>query len=340
MVSFIIPVYNGEKYIKRCISSIINSIKSNSDYEIIVVNDGSKDATKEIIEEIKTNSKAVKTIHQKNAGVSLAREKGIQAASGEWIVFVDADDIVTNDIVSIISEYGSRADWLVFSGNVKDVNVLDSSQLEVKEKILMAILNQSEDPVLKNIHLNTVWSKAYRKDLIKKNSIVFETKVYHGEDMLYNIDYMKNCKSVYCIGISVYTLCANNMSATQRFHKNCVQNDMLFLNQLELRNICGDSVEMLEAFQRIALNGIWISMGQYFAHLDNKKSRHTKIVELAEFLNTEPYRMSIKHCSIERNTIRRIIFNMLNFHMYSLVLNFMIIMRKQKKSEQGNMKEI
>ena len=127
MVSFIIPVYNGEKYIKRCISSIINSIKSNSDYEIIVVNDGSKDATKEIIEEIKTNSKAVKTIHQKNAGVSLAREKGIQAASGEWIVFVDADDIVTNDIVSIISEYGSRADWLVFSGNVKDVNVLDSS---------------------------------------------------------------------------------------------------------------------------------------------------------------------------------------------------------------------
>lgn len=340
MVSFIIPVYNGEKYIERCILSIINSMKCSFDYEVIIINDGSKDGTKEIIDRIQIENSVVKVVHQKNAGVSSARDTGIQVAAGDWIVFVDADDIVTADIVSLIATYGIQADWLVFSGKASGVNVLDISKTEEKVKVLTAILNQSEDSVLKNIHLNTVWSKAYKRDVIKANSISFDANVHHGEDMLYNIDYMSHCQSVCCIEKSVYTLCANDMSATQRYQKNCIQNDSAFLSLLKTRNIHENSYEMQETFYKIVLNGIWISIEQYFAHPDNKNTINDRVKELKEFLNSEPYRTCIKKCSIERKKIRKIAFNMLNFHMYSLVLNAAIIMRKPKRVKKDAMKQI
>ena len=92
MVSVIIPVYNAEKYIRKCVSSVLR--QSYSDLEVILVNDGSKDSSSEILHEISEEDQRVVAIDQENTGASGARNSGLDAATGDYIVFVDSDDLI------------------------------------------------------------------------------------------------------------------------------------------------------------------------------------------------------------------------------------------------------
>lgn len=97
LISVIIPVYNGEKYIKRCINSLINQTYKN--IEIIIINDGSKDNSINIIKEISEKDKRIIIIDKENQGVSIARNAGIEKASGDYIMFVDVDDWVKTNMI-------------------------------------------------------------------------------------------------------------------------------------------------------------------------------------------------------------------------------------------------
>lgn len=99
-ISIIIPVYNGEKTIERCINSIINNNYEN--IEIIVINDGSNDRTLEILEKIKKVEKRLKVISQKNSGVSAARNLGIKNSTGDYIYFMDADDYIEENCIKTV----------------------------------------------------------------------------------------------------------------------------------------------------------------------------------------------------------------------------------------------
>jgi len=98
IISIIVPVYNGEKYIRACVESLINQDYSN--IEIILVNDGSLDSSKKIIDEIANSDNRIIAIHQENSGVSTARNHGIKKSKGDYLCFVDVDDYVTKDYVS------------------------------------------------------------------------------------------------------------------------------------------------------------------------------------------------------------------------------------------------
>lgn len=334
MVSFIIPVYNGELFIERCIYSIINSTSNDSDYEVIIIDDGSQDGTHVIIDQIAKKYIFVKVLHQENAGVSAARKAGIVQASGEWIVFVDADDIVTADIVKIISAYEKQADWLIFSGNFLETSSIDMSAPLNKMNTLAAILNQSENIIFKKAHFNTVWSKAYKRSIIKENKIEFEEILHHGEDMLFNIDYLKRCNKICCVAQSVYTLCANGSSATHKYQKNCIQNDRAFFELLNKRNVIGTDSSIQKAYNRMVLNGIWICIGQYFAHPLNKAKMKDKKRQFVDFLNQEPYKLGLKNYYLEKKIFRKIVFALLNFHFYSLVLRgFLFIDKPESLAE-------
>ena len=92
-ISIIIPVYNRERHLEECVDSILLSIEN--DVEIIIVDDGSTDRTPEICDKLKKKSDCIKVIHQTNKGVANARNTGLSAASGEWIAWVDSDDLVS-----------------------------------------------------------------------------------------------------------------------------------------------------------------------------------------------------------------------------------------------------
>ena len=100
IVSIVIPVFNGEAFIKNCITSVIN--QTIQELQIIVVDDGSKDNTLQILRAFENEDERIEVIHQDNAGVSAARNAGLQSVQSEWVLFVDADDTIMPEYLSLI----------------------------------------------------------------------------------------------------------------------------------------------------------------------------------------------------------------------------------------------
>ena len=99
-ITVIIPIFNGEKYIESCVDNLLK--QTLSDFEIILINDGSTDGTKKICNELKEKDFRIKVIHQDNTGVSNARNKGIKSALGEYLCFIDCDDDIDNDYLEVL----------------------------------------------------------------------------------------------------------------------------------------------------------------------------------------------------------------------------------------------
>lgn len=102
-VSIIVPVYNVEKYLQRCIESILT--QTETDFELLLIDDGSKDKSGLMCDDYAQKDKRVNVIHKENGGVSSARNLGIEKANGEWMCFIDADDYVRQDFLSNIQQY-------------------------------------------------------------------------------------------------------------------------------------------------------------------------------------------------------------------------------------------
>ncbi len=314
MISIIIPMYNGEKYIQRCIESINNSF--NKDIEIVIVDDGSTDNSLKICKEIANKCNNIYIYSQKNMGVSSARNFGISKANGEWITFVDADDI-------IIKSFGEETlncniDWIIYSKYFEEDKIV-CNEFE-KNQLKLAINNLKSQ--YNKMHLNTVWSKLYRRAIINRNNIKFNDKLIHGEDMIFNLKYFECCKNIILKKKSVYCLCSNEESATRKFQKNIIKNDDIFLNEV---NKLVDE----KNYNIIVLNSLWICLNQYFFHIDNTKNKKEKILELKEFVNLELYKKILKNLNkIEYPLSRKCIFVLIKTHCYYII--FILFKLKQK----------
>ena len=193
LISIIIPVYNASHYINRCIDSILRQAVCEDDYEIICIDDNSNDNSREIIEEYVSSHSNIKLIcHNQNRQQGAARNTGLNAAKGKYIWFVDIDDYITDNILSWIYERD------IFSGEVDIFQFnsiserLDGSMFH--EDYLEYPLNMSGLDLLKyekdNNYRNRVkatWSKWYRCDFLKKNSLYFKEGVY-WEDVCHTLN--------------------------------------------------------------------------------------------------------------------------------------------------------
>lgn len=228
-LSIIIPVYNGEKYIKRCIDSIINVC--NFKYEILVINDGSTDNTESILNEIKklNNGVNLKIFNNKNNGVSYSRNFGISKAIGKWICFVDSDDIMSKKWYNIFEDkvLNSNSEIVYISQKINELCLKRVTKEEMIEYILCVKPN--------DYFFSTPWSKFFKKELIKENDILFETKLINGEDMLFNLDALKYCKKYSFICENVYIYMNNLESVTHRFNTKMLKSDIRFHELLDFK---------------------------------------------------------------------------------------------------------
>lgn len=186
MVSIVVPVYNADNYLKACLTSIIE--QSYSDIEVLLIDDGSTDESGTICDQFARRDARVKVFHLKNGGVSRARNYGIQSATGEFIVFVDADDCIhpkliewylekRSDEATIMCDWSN--DWKVWKENHPEDVECDLRP----ETDFMDLYSQN--------YINSPWDKLYRADIVKKNQIVFPENMNLGEDLLFNLDYLK-----------------------------------------------------------------------------------------------------------------------------------------------------
>lgn len=176
-VSVIVPVYNAEEYIGATLDSIIN--QDFNSYEIIVVDDGSTDSSPEIISEKLTKSTAdYRIIRQDNAGVSSARNRGMQEATGEYLVFIDADDYVTGNHLSEL--YNGQTDFSMVQFIKKENDKLSTPHRFSTESMTC------DEFIKKELRMEmpfNFWQLMYKASIIKENSIRFNPNLIYGEDI-------------------------------------------------------------------------------------------------------------------------------------------------------------
>lgn len=237
-VSIIVPVYNVEKFIQKCVSSLLT--QSYKNIEIILVDDGSLDRSGDIIDEFGSDNR-INVIHQQNSGVSKARNVGIAAARGEYVMFVDGDDWVDSDyvlyFVSLINKYNVdiAMNTKNYSSSTK-INKSVQSFVENSETVIEWIYNGKI--------FVAVWNKLYKASILKKYKIQFNEKIWYGEGMLFNIEYLQYVDKVAIGDKCVYHQTFNQESAMRKFN---IESNYCGVQSLDLqRNLWKKKTDNIE----------------------------------------------------------------------------------------------
>jgi glycosyltransferase involved in cell wall biosynthesis len=204
-VSVIVPVYNGEKSIKRCAGSILN--QDYPEVELILVDDGSRDRSWEIIQSIAAADHRVKAIHQENGGVSSARNRALAEASGTYVQFADVDDWLPMDATKmLVREMEAQSAELVVGDfyRVVDGNVSEKGSIEMGGALTLQQYANAMMLSPADLYYGVLWNKLYRRDIIEQYSIRMDENISYSEDMIFNLEYLLHVKSVAILKAPVY----------------------------------------------------------------------------------------------------------------------------------------
>lgn len=208
--SVIIPVYNAEATLHRCVDSLLNQNYNSA--EIILINDGSKDRSGEICREYAARFDCIRFIDQPNGGVSAARNAGLDAATGEYITFVDSDDYVLEDYFRILDQ--ADTDFAVFtSRTIHSKGRQDnhfSQNLKAAETTAEIIYHVVADRIAGPV------AKKFRRAIVEANTIRFKTDMKVGEDFLFGLEYMLCCDSSQVIDRPQYCIDETGMESITR----------------------------------------------------------------------------------------------------------------------------
>lgn len=233
-ISIIIPVYNSEQWLSRCIESVINQTYKN--LEIILVNDGSSDKSIDICKHYENIDDRIVFINKENGGTSTARNRGISISTGEYIQFVDSDDTLKTNACEKLIEYISKAETdLVICGlNIyQNGNLLRTPHLKYKKINIKQDFNN-----FKYIYpiFASPCNKLYKRNLIYN---YFDESLSAGEDMKFNLNYIKNTKKIVTIEDCLYNVNLDNQNSLNRKFREDRLDLFLEQNKLEFL-ICED----------------------------------------------------------------------------------------------------
>lgn len=261
VVSVIVPIYNAEKYLNRCIESIINQIYTK--IEIILVNDGSTDKTKDICNTYKLLDNRIKVINQKNMGVSKARNRGIIESTGKYILFLDSDDWLERNAVQILHDSIIEGNYdLVIAGIILDFTdqSKDSINISLKNKTYNTSREYLEDfPKYRQCGIfGYSVNKIYKSEIIKKNNIFFDEYTF-AEDLFYMFNILRYFDRIKIINNLLYHYVHNNPTSLSKSKRD----------ELKTMNLIYDkTVEFLLSMDVYTVNEKYISNG-YIESLSN-----------------------------------------------------------------------
>lgn len=214
--SVIIPVYNCVQYLESCVKSVFDQ-KTGSQYEIILVDDGSVDGSSELCDRLAEEYACIRVIHQANQGVSAARNAGISAAEGEYLLFLDADDFWDESMLQQmdlatqtepeIVQFGYRAFYE--DGQVTETLSPAAADGESGRDYVMRILDQGTVPVM------SCWASAHRKDFLTREGLCFPVGITYGEDILFRMRELEKTQSICTVPKPLYLYRRNASSATR-----------------------------------------------------------------------------------------------------------------------------
>lgn len=307
MLSIIVPVYNVEQYLNRCVESLVQ--QSYHDLEILLIDDGSTDNSSTICDQWAKKDCRIRVIHQKNTGLSGARNTGLLHAKGDWITFVDSDDYVRpqcyEKILTVLLP--SKCDIGMFgvSCETDKKNILYEDRF--KENKIYAI-----DDILKFIVLplkTASWNKIFRKRILE--NIIFPEKLIHGEDLVYFLRVLqKNITLISCDYIGYCYIKHSNSITSKPFNNH--SNDEVICKDMA----CEIIDKKFPEFSKQA--SIWrfvarLNIVRKLIETRNEEFNHLKndyIEWMVEYYSRNSYLLSRKH---------RLIFILIKFHLLYLI---------------------
>lgn len=311
LFSIIVPIYKVEKYIHRCIDSLIN--QTFFDIEIILIDDGSPDNCPRICDEYSERYENIRVIHKENGGLSDARNCGIRAASGEYIIFVDSDDYISLDACEKFSRYtADKYDVIVADSIVKgaemDLSHIKSDKSMNGHEYLLNSLRMNKAPMV-------AWLNIYRRDFLINNNLFFKYGILHEDEHFTPRVFLK-AGSVFVTDVVFYHYIIREDSITTKKDKRKNADD-LFNSFCELEKIYHKLDEpelkryllnsMSEGYLRIFRDGKLFVYGKDFLHKDfvyrNALFPRTKLKSLLHCFSPRIY----YYISILYNKLRKVL---------------------------------
>ncbi|WP_080843902.1 glycosyltransferase family 2 protein [Cytobacillus gottheilii] len=213
LISVIVPVYNVEKFLDRCIDSILNQTYTN--LEVILVDDGSTDRSLEICKNYQACDGRIKVIHKTNGGVSSARNVGLLSTNGKYISFVDSDDYLEPNCLSILYEALINNNCDIACSNIicESVNGKELNILKYNESNVIFDVNHYD------MYNRSVYNKLFSSNCLKTQygPLLFDESLYYGEDALFTISAFSNAKNIIRLSNPLYHYVIHENSAMQKF---------------------------------------------------------------------------------------------------------------------------
>lgn len=281
MISIIIPVYNAEKYLERCLESVLK--QSYSRWEVILIDDGSSDKSPIICNKFAEKDTRFRVIHQVNQGICCARNVGLQIASGEWFTFLDHDDWLPKDALKILHKKITDLKADLICGNFSRVLISGSKQ-DRKESQTFVCSVQDADAMAQFLPLiYTPWAKLYRTSILKKNELLFSTDVNIIEDCYFVFRFIRYCSVVASIPDDVYYWShINSSSESRHYHDNI---NYCYYKAYEQRLMIFKNETVLPLKEEMVYLHIFEAVCNYYINNLPKEDAVEKIKETAEIFS-------------------------------------------------------
>ncbi|WP_367378402.1 glycosyltransferase family 2 protein [Enterococcus gilvus] len=321
-LSIIIPVYNVEDYIHRCLDSVLGQNISCS-YEIIIIDDGSTDTSGEICDGYKKMNEKIIVIHKENEGLGYARNTGLKAASGKFCMFIDSDDyLLENSVNRLIKSLKEDNVDTVIAGFTRENKL--KKQEEVKNvlagkvftgsKIISEVLEKMLGPLPSgNDYIEmSVWKCIFSMDIIKEYNILFPSeREFISEDIHFDLEYYTKCKKVCISDDCGYVYCENSNSLTQKYNSQRFERQknmyVFLINKISLIDF--SSSAYLRAANNF-LGNVRHSIKQE-ANFRKHNGKDTALNNINRIIHDETLGTALAKFPINENPIKQRIFNYL-----------------------------
>lgn len=225
-VSIIIPVYNTEEYLPKCLDSVLSQTFTN--FECILVEDGSTDSSGKICDDYASFDTRFKVIHQKKSGVSNARNVGLAIATGKWIAFVDSDDWIEPDMLEVAIGAAEKAEADIIQWNY----ITEGGKIQNKVPLKDGFFQTNEKKELP-CWFSMIWSRLYSRSLLTDNGIIFDTELFFGEDGLFSVHALACASKIWNVENALYHYRARSGSAVSTMDIKAVDNKILAAKKIE-----------------------------------------------------------------------------------------------------------
>ena len=320
-VSIIVPVYNVEKYLKRCITSLRN--QSLVDIEVILVDDASTDSSLQICEEAAREDSRIKVIHKENEGAGMARNAALKIATGKYIGFVDSDDFVEADMFQILYEKAEQYQSdLILSGVIYvDGNVFakegervqkcyfeNDTHFETKEQreeLCAGIVGSLPEDAEDSKYGMGIWKNLFRHEVIKEHQLLFQSeREIFSEDSLFMMDYIACIRKATGIKEAFYNYCRNEASISKAYKADRFEKTLCFAEEV-LKRLGREQIYFARFWQAMCR----VTCSQEIMHATGQRVSYKQLKGKLKEICTHPLtRRSLKGYPIQKLPFRQRVF--------------------------------